>query len=145
VKGMFIGEYHYNLDDKNRIFIPNDFKNEIGSQLIINRGIESCLYIYTIDEWSKIVNKLNNLSFTKKKNREFNRMFMSGAFKKDLDSKGRITLDKVLLEHSLLDKECVIIGVGERIEIWSKNEWNKYYEDKKESLDQISEEIELDY
>lgn len=142
---MFIGEYHYNLDDKNRIFIPTDFKNEIGSQLIINRGIESCLYIYTIDEWSKIVNKLNNLSFTKKKNREFNRMFMSGAFKKDLDSKGRIILDKVLLEHSLLDKECVIIGVGERIEIWSKNEWNKYYEDKKESLDQISEEIELDY
>lgn len=142
---MFIGEYNYNLDDKNRIFIPVDFKNEIGTQLIVNRGIENCLFIYTLEEWSKILNKLNNLSFTKRKNREFNRMFMSGAFKKDLDSKGRITLEKVLLEHANLEKECVIIGVGERIEIWSKKQWNLYFVEKKETLDQISEEIELDY
>ena len=72
-------------------------------------------------------------------------MFMSGAFKKDIDSKGRITLEKVLSEHANLEKECVIIGVGERIEIWSKKEWHQYYDDKKETLDQISEEIELDY
>lgn len=141
---MFIGEYHYNIDDKGRLFIPTEFKKEISDQVIVNRGIENCLYIYTLPEWDKIVEKLSSLSFTKKSNREFSRMFLSGAYKKDIDSKGRINIEKVLIDYANLDKECVILGVGKRIEVWAKEEWVKYYESRKSILDEISEEIELD-
>ncbi|HHU21067.1 MAG TPA: division/cell wall cluster transcriptional repressor MraZ [Acholeplasma sp.] len=141
---MFIGEYHFNLDDKNRIFIPTEFRSLLKDKLVINRGIERCLFVYPTDEWNKVVNKLNTLSFTKKVNREFSRMFMSGAYNKEMDSQGRITIDKLLVEYAGLSKECVIIGVGERIEIWDKEAWLKYYQERQATLDEISERIDFD-
>lgn len=141
---MFIGEYHFNLDDKNRIFIPTEFRSLLKDKLIINRGIERCLFVYPNDEWNKVVNKLNTLSFTKKVNREFSRMFMSGAYYKEMDSQGRVTIDKLLIEYAGLSKECVIIGVGERIEIWDKKAWLEYYQERQATLDEISERIDFD-
>lgn len=141
---MFIGEYHFNLDDKNRIFIPTEFRSLLKDKLIINRGIERCLFVYPNDEWNKVVNKLNTLSFTKKVNREFSRMFMSGAYYKEMDSQGRVTIDKLLVEYAGLSKECVIIGVGERIEIWDKKAWLEYYQERQATLDEISERINFD-
>ncbi|HHV14263.1 MAG TPA: division/cell wall cluster transcriptional repressor MraZ [Acholeplasmataceae bacterium] len=141
---MFIGEYHFNLDDKNRIFIPTEFRSLLKDKLIINRGIERCLFVYPNDEWNKVVNKLNTLSFTKKVNREFSRMFMSGAYYKEMDSQGRVTIDKLLVEYAGLNKECVIIGVGERIEIWDKKAWLEYYQERQATLDEISERIDFD-
>ena len=141
---MFIGEYHFNLDDKNRIFIPTEFRSLLKDKLIINRGIERCLFVYPTDEWNKVVNKLNTLSFTKKVNREFSRMFMSGAYNKEMDSQGRVTIDKLLVEYAGLSKECVIIGVGERIEIWDKKAWLEYYQERQATLDEISERIDFD-
>jgi len=141
---MFIGEYHFNLDDKNRIFIPTEFRSLLKDKLIINRGIERCLFVYPNDEWNKVVNKLNTLSFTKKVNREFSRMFMSGAYNKEMDSQGRVTIDKLLVEYAGLSKECVIIGVGERIEIWDKKAWLEYYQERQATLDEISERIDFD-
>jgi MraZ protein len=143
-KTMFIGEYHFNLDDKNRIFIPTEFRSLLKDKLIINRGIERCLFVYPNDEWNKVVNKLNTLSFTKKVNREFSRMFMSGAYYKEMDSQGRVTIDKLLVEYAGLNKECVIIGVGERIEIWDKKAWLEYYQERQATLDEISERIDFD-
>jgi MraZ protein len=143
-KTMFIGEYHFNLDDKNRIFIPTEFRSLLKDKLIINRGIERCLFVYPNDEWNKVVNKLNTLSFTKKVNREFSRMFMSGAYYKEMDSQGRVTIDKLLVEYAGLSKECVIIGVGERIEIWDKKAWLEYYQERQATLDEISERIDFD-
>ncbi len=141
---MFIGEYRFNLDDKNRIFIPTEFRSLLKDKLIINRGIERCLFVYPNDEWNKVVNKLNTLSFTKKVNREFSRMFMSGAYYKEMDSQGRVTIDKLLVEYAGLSKECVIIGVGERIEIWDKKAWLEYYQERQATLDEISERIDFD-
>lgn len=141
---LFIGEYQYNLDDKGRLFIPTDFRNVLRDKLIVSRGIEACLFIYAQEDWSHLVDKISNLSFTKKSHREFSRMFLSGAFLKDIDSKGRINIDSNLLTYAGLTKECIIIGVGNRIEIWDKEKWNSYYEDHQPVLDQISEEIDLD-
>ena len=141
---MFIGEYHFNIDEKGRLFLPSDYRKDLSLEIIVNRGIEKCLYIYPLGAWDAIVNKLASLSFTKKANREFNRMFLSGAFKKEIDSKGRINIDNILIEYANLKKECVIIGVGERIEIWDKEEWFNYYSERKSVLDEISEEIEFD-
>jgi len=141
---MFIGEYHFSIDEKGRLFLPSEYRKDLGTEVIVNRGIEKCLYIYPIDIWSKIVEKLSSLTFTKKTNREFNRMFLSGAFKKEIDNKGRINIDNILIDYAGLKKECVIIGVGERIEIWDKEEWNKYYNERLSILDEISEGIEFD-
>ena len=141
---MFIGEYHFNIDEKGRLFLPIDYRKDLGLEVIINRGIEKCLYIYPQEAWDVIVEKLATLSFTKKANREFSRMFLSGAFKKEIDSKGRINLDNILIEYANLKKECVILGVGERIEIWDKEEWVSYFNDRQSVLDEISEGIEFD-
>lgn len=141
---MFIGEYRYNLDDKGRLAIPNDFRQKLGDKIIISRGIEQCLFVYSLDDWEKLVEKITKLSFTKKSHREFSRMFLSGAYQKDIDSKGRTNIDNNLLNYAGLVKECVIIGVGERIEIWDREKWENYYLDHQNILDEISEEIDLD-
>jgi MraZ protein len=140
---MFIGEYQYNLDDKGRLFIPVTYKNEIGAKLIVARGLEKCLYIYTLNEWNSLIAKISDLSFTKKSNREFSRMFLSGAFEYEIDSKGRVNLDSKLLSHAELTKECIILGAGSRIEIWSKEVWDKYYDEHEEIIEEISEELDL--
>jgi len=141
---MFIGEYHFNIDEKGRLFLPSDYRKGLGLEVIINRGIEKCLYVYPEEAWNTIVDKLSTLSFTKRANREFSRMFLSGAYKKEIDSKGRINIDNLLISYAALKKECVIIGVGERIEIWDKEEWVKYYSERQSVLDEISEGIEFD-
>lgn len=141
---MFIGEYRYNLDDKGRLAIPNDFRQKLGEKIIISRGIEQCLFVYSLEDWEKLVEKITKLSFTKKSHREFSRMFLSGAYQKDIDSKGRTNIDNNLLNYAGLVKECVIIGVGERIEIWDRTKWENYYLDHQNILDEISEEIDLD-
>jgi len=141
---MFIGEYRYSIDEKGRLFLPSEMREDLGMEVIVNRGIEKCLYIYPLSEWEKIVSKLSTLSFTKKTNREFNRMFLSGAYKREIDTKGRINLDKNLMEYANLSRECIIIGVGERLEIWDREEWNRYYQERQSVLEEISEGIEFD-
>lgn len=140
---MFIGEYHNNLDEHGRLFIPACYKRQIGEQLIVTKGIEKCLCIYTIEEWQKFEKQLNNLSRTKRNIRDFNRLFMSGAFQNEIDSKGRINLDIKLIEYANLEKECVIIGAGNIIEIWSKENWNNYLNENQKTIEQISEELEF--
>jgi MraZ protein len=141
---MFIGEYHFNIDEKGRLFLPSEIRKDLGLEIIVNRGIEKCLYVYPLEEWDKIVEKLSALSFTKRTNREFSRLFLSGAYKREIDSKGRINLDNNLIEYAKIKKECVILGVGQRLEIWDQEEWNNYYNNRQSVLDEISEEIELD-
>lgn len=141
---MFIGEYHFNIDEKGRLFLPSEIRKDLGLEIIVNRGIEKCLYVYPLEEWDKIVQKLSALSFTKRTNREFSRLFLSGAFQREIDSKGRVNLDNNLIEYAKIKKECVILGVGQRLEIWDQEEWNNYYNNRQSVLDEISEEIELD-
>lgn len=141
---MFIGEYHYTIDEKGRLFIPSEMRRDLGMTVIVTRGIEKCLYLYPEAAWNGITEKLASLSFTKKTNREFNRLFLSGAYRREIDSKGRINIESLLLDYSGLTKECVILGVGERIEIWDKAEWERYYAERRELLEDISEEIDFD-
>jgi len=141
---MLIGEFRYNIDDKGRLFIPSEFREELGAEVVINRGIEKCLYVYPMGEWEVILKKLSTLSFTKKSNREFSRMFLSGAYRREIDSKGRINLEKSLMEYAGLQTEVVIIGVGERLELWDKQEWERYYNERLHLLEEISEGIDFD-
>ena len=116
---MFMGEYHHNIDDKGRLIIPAKFRSELGEKFIITRGLEKCLYVYSESEWNTIVAKLKTLPFTKKDVRTFIRSFFSGATECEFDRQGRINITSPLVSYADIDKECVVIGANDRIEIWS--------------------------
>ncbi len=138
---MFMGEYHHNLDEKGRLIIPAKFRDILGSKFIITRGIEKCLYIYSKEDWEKIVSKLNTLPFTKKDARTFIRSFFSGAALIEVDRQGRINITSPLVGHAGLSKECVIIGANNRVEVWDKGQWDKFLNDNAEKLEDIAENL----
>ena len=138
---MLLGEYHHNIDDKGRLVIPTKYREELGDEFIITRGIERCLYVYSKVEWEKLVSKLNTLPFTKKDARTFMRSFFSGATVCEFDKSGRINITSPLVSYAGLTKECVIIGVNDRLEIWSEEAFNKFLSDKSEQLEDIAEHL----
>ena len=138
---MLMGEFHHNIDDKGRLTLPAKFREELGDSFIITRGLESCLFVYTMDEWKKITEKLNNLPFTRKDARSFMRFFLSGATAAEFDKQGRINITSPLVTYADLKKECVIIGVGDRLEIWSSEKWDNFYDTNKDSLSDIAETL----
>ncbi len=138
---MFIGEYHHTIDEKGRIIIPVKFREELGYHFIVTRGIENCLFVYSLDNWAKITNKLNSLPFTQKDARTFNRFFLSGATEVELDKQGRINLPTPLVQHANLLKDCVVIGTGDRMEIWSQESWDNFFNSTKDSMSDIAENL----
>lgn len=138
---MLMGEYHHNLDEKQRLIIPSKFRFELGEKFIITRGLDNCLFVYSLNEWQKIVNKLNVLPFTKKDARVFTRFFMSGAVECEFDKQGRINITSPLVQYANINKECVIIGVNERLEIWSKENFDKFFEDNEDKLSELAENL----
>lgn len=136
---MLMGEFYHNIDDKGRLILPSKFRDELGEEFVITRGLENCLFVYRMSEWSKITNRLNQLPFTKKDARSFTRFFLSGATAAEFDKQGRINITSPLISYAGLKKECVIIGVGDRLEIWSKENWDDFYNSNKESLSDIAE------
>ena len=138
---MFIGEYHHNIDDKSRLIIPSKFRSELGEQLIITRGLDKCVFIYPMNEWNSIINKLKSLPFTKKDARNFMRFFLSGATVCEFDKQGRISITSPLVHYANLKHECVIIGVNERLEIWDKESFDSFIETNEEEFSAISEHL----
>lgn len=138
---MLMGEFHHNIDEKGRLILPAKFREELGENFIITRGLEECLFVYPNDEWEKITKKLNSLPFTKKDARSFMRFFLSGATAAEFDKQGRINITSPLVTYADLKKECVIIGVGDRLEIWSSDRWNNFYGTNKDSLSDIAETL----
>ena len=138
---MFIGEYHHTIDEKGRIIIPSKFRDELGSNFVVTRGIESCLFVYPNKNWEQICEKLNSLPFTRKDARVFNRFFMSGATNVELDKQGRINISSPLITHANLKKDCVVIGTGDRLEIWSKEDWDSFFNSNKDSMSDIAENL----
>ena len=138
---MFIGEYHHTIDEKGRIIIPAKFREELGNSFIITRGIENCLFVYSMDNWERICNKLNSLPFTKKDARNFMRFFLSGATSVELDKQGRVNVTSPLIDYAGLEKDCVVIGTGDRLEIWAKSSWDNYFYSTKDSMSDIAENL----
>ena len=128
---MFIGEYHHTIDEKGRIIIPSKFREELGYSFVITRGLENCLFVYSNTSWEKICNKLNSLPFTKKDARVFNRFFMSGATSVELDKQGRANISAPLIDYAKLIEDCVVTGTGDRLEIWSQEAWDEFFNSNK--------------
>ena len=136
-----MGEYHHSIDEKERIVIPSRFREELKDTFVITRGIENCLFIYSLEEWKKITDKLETLPFTKKDARQFIRFFLSGATEAQFDKQGRIVITTPLLEYAKIEKDCVIIGAGERLEIWSENAWNNFFNEASTNMSDIAENL----
>jgi MraZ protein len=136
-----MGEYHHSIDNKGRLIVPSKFREELGDMFIITRGLDQCLFGYPLSEWQLLEDKLKGLPLTKKDARAFTRFFFSGATESELDKQGRINIPTPLLTYAKLDKECVILGVSNRIEIWSKQIWEEYFTQSEESFAEIAENM----
>jgi MraZ protein len=138
---MLMGEYHHNIDEKSRLIIPAKFRSELGERFVITKGLDKCLFVYSETEWNKLMQKVSSLQFTKKNVRAFERTFIGGASLIEFDKQGRINITSPLVHYANIKKECVIIGVSERLEIWSKEEFESYMNDNEDNLEQITENI----
>ena len=138
---MLIGEYHHNIDEKGRLIIPSKFREEVGNTFVVTKGLDGCLFVYSLYEWEKIVNKLKKLPFTKKDARTFSRFFLSSATVCEFDKQGRINLVNSLIDYANLKKECAVSGVNDRLEIWALDKFNSLMEEKTLELDSIAENL----
>ncbi|MFP7694375.1 division/cell wall cluster transcriptional repressor MraZ [Bacillus subtilis] len=138
---MFMGEYQHTIDAKGRMIVPAKFREGLGEQFVLTRGLDQCLFGYPMHEWKKIEEKLKALPLTKKDARAFTRFFFSGATECELDKQGRVNIASSLLNYAKLEKECVVIGVSNRIELWSKVIWEQYTEEQEDSFAEIAENM----
>ena len=138
---MLMGEFHHKIDDKGRLIIPSKFRYELGEKFVITRGLEKCLFVYSLTEWEKIVKRLRSLPFTNKDARNFTRFFLSGAAECEFDKQGRINITSPLVRYADLTKECVIIGANDRLEIWSEDSWCNFFEENEDGLADIAENL----
>ena len=138
---MLMGEFHHNLDEKSRLIIRSKFRNELGENAIITKVLDKCLFVYSETEWNKLMQKVSSLQFTKKNVRAFERSFIGGASLIEFDKQGRINITSPLVHYANINKECVIIGVNERLEIWSLEEFNNYMKENEDNLSEMAEDI----
>lgn len=138
---MFMGEFHHNIDDKARLVMPSKFRVELGETFIITRGLEGCLFVYSMNEWNELINHLKKLPFTKKDARAFLRFFLSGAVECTLDKQGRINVPTPLVNYASLKKECVVIGVNDRLEIWSEEAFNTFFNENINNIAEVAEDL----
>lgn len=138
---MFMGEFHHNIDDKARIVLPSKFREELGETFVITRGLEGCLFVYSKIEWNNIVSKLKTLPFTKKDARAFLRFFLSGAVECQADKQGRVAIPTPLVNYANIEKQCVIIGVNDRLEIWSQTTFDNYFNENQDNISDLAEDL----
>lgn len=120
---MFMGEYSHTIDAKGRLIIPSKFREVLGDEFVVTKGMDGCLFVFAEAEWQVFEEKLRSLPMIDKEARQFTRFFLAGAASLEVDKQGRILLPAVLREFAEITKDAVLIGVGSRIEIWSKDRW----------------------
>ena len=137
---MFMGEYNHTIDAKGRLIIPSKFRELLGEEFVLTKGLDGCLSIYPMDEWKAFEEKLRALPLTNKNARTFTRFFVAGATNCELDKQGRILVPQTLREFAGLEKDVVLTGNLNRIEVWSKEKWseNCNYDD----MDNIAESMQ---
>ncbi|GEO25073.1 transcriptional regulator MraZ [Alicyclobacillus acidoterrestris] len=138
---MFMGEFEHSLDAKGRLTVPVKFRDELGAQFVVTRGLDKCLFVYPMEEWRILESKLKALPMTRGDARSFVRFFFSGASECELDKQGRILLPQKLRDYAGLDKDCTLIGVSNRVEIWDSNIWAAYATEAETSFADIAENL----
>ena len=134
---MLIGQYEHTIDAKKRLALPAKFRGELGDKIIITRGIEGCLAVYTEVEWKIMADKLSTLTISQSEARSFTRMILAGAMEVSLDKLGRILVPDYLKEYADLKKNVVVCGLSNRLEIWDAEKWQAYKTEAEKGVDQI--------
>ena len=137
---MLIGQYGHSLDGKNRLFIPARLRQNVR-RFVITSGLEGCLFVYTPENWKKITERLKTLPLTKADARKFLRTFLSGANECPVDDQGRILIPKTLCSYANIRKEVIVVGVLDRIEIWSKSNWERYQKEAEKQFVEVAEKL----
>ncbi len=137
---MFMGEYHQKIDEKGRLTIPAKIRYELGDNFIVTRGLDGCLFVYKKETWEKIINHYQELPNVKEA-RNFMRFFLSGATTQNFDKQGRINISSPLIKYADLSKDTIVIGVGDRLEIWSNDRWNKFIEDNEDNFSEMADNL----
>ena len=142
---MFYGEYEHTLDKKGRLILPSKIRETAKANYIekfyVTRGLDTCLFLFSEDEWRTQETRFKSLSFTKKEARRFNRLFFSGAVEVIPDGQGRILIPKYLKDYAGIRKDVVITGVSNRIEVWDKDKWYKFYHENRDSFEETAEKL----
>jgi len=138
---MFIGEYNHTLDDKNRLSLPAKFRSDLGKKIIITRGLDRCLSVYTALEWKKFTAKLSELSFGQSDSRAFQRFILGGAVEVEFDKSGRILIPEFLKTFAGLSDRVFVTGAGNRVELWNETAWTTYADRIAGQADQLAEKL----
>jgi len=138
---MFMGEYLHTIDNKGRLTFPAKFRDLLGETFVATKGLDNCLFVYTQGEWAMLEEKLKKLPMAKPEARAFVRFFFSGAAEVQCDKQGRVLLPPNLREHAALDKDVVVIGVSNRVEIWDKANWDAYNNEIGPEVTKIAENL----
>lgn len=139
---MFFGEFRHNIDAKGRVSIPAKMRNQCEESIYVTRGNDGCLALYTQAGWESYYQELQALPQNKKKTRIFIRLVTSRVSVCEFDKLGRINIPLILRQEGKLEKECVIVGVGDHIEIWNSEKWDQFYDENKDTFDDISEDLD---
>ena len=139
---MLMGEYEHSIDAKGRVILPADFRETLGDQFVITRGLDTCLFVYAQEEWDKLSQKLRQLPLSKPEARAFVRFFFSGARTVECDKQGRFLMPGTLRSYAKLEKDAVLLGVSNRIEVWSKAEWERYNNEITPMVTKLAETLE---
>ena len=138
---MLIGEFEHSLDAKARLIMPAKLRDSLGDKFVLTKGLDGCLFAFSITEWTNFEEKLKGLPLSNRNSREFTRFFLSGATECEIDKQGRFLIPSNLREAASLTKDCAIIGVGTRIEIWDKEKWHEYNSSENMSVEDIAENM----
>ena len=136
---MFIGEYNHTVDTKGRLIVPAKFREELGEEFVVTKGLDGCLFVYSNSEWKNIEEKFRNTPLTAKDVRKFSRFFFAGAATCEVDKQGRILIPAVLREYAGLKKDVVLAGVYNKVEIWDKERWDESQNDN--DMEDIAEHM----
>lgn len=138
---VFMGEYNHTIDAKGRLIVPSKFREQLGNEFVVTKGLDGCLFVYSNEEWQRIETSFREKPLTSKDARKFLRFFFAGAASCEVDKQGRILLPANLREYAGIDKDVVSVGVLSRVEIWSKERWlaDGDYEDMDEIAEHMAE------
>ncbi len=138
---MFIGEYEHSLDEKKRVSLPKAFRAALGRKVVMTRGLDNCLFVYSRSAWEKVAKKLQELSFVQADTRGFSRFMLSGAAEVEVDGAGRILIPEHQKAFAGLKKTIVFAGVSDRVEIWERDRWNTYKTRIERQADALAEKL----
>lgn len=138
---MLLGEYEHTIDTKGRIAMPAKLREGLGAKFIITKGLDGCLFVYALDEWQRVEQKLASLPMSRKTARDFTRFLFGGACEGECDKQGRVLLPANLRRYAALEREAVIVGVGSRAEIWDAAKWQQYNEESAEDVGELAEQL----